>query len=80
MWEAFHGRANAYTEAMQAAGHVALEAALARNVWRSDAPPGGAAQALARLVFAQAAYLASQTPADLACGAARFLPSAEAVR
>ena len=80
MWEAFHGRANAYTAAMQAANSVALETALARNVWRGALPPDGAPEALARLVLAQTAYLNLQTPATLASGEARFLPAAEAVR
>lgn len=80
MWEAFHGRANAYTAAMQAANSVALETALARNVWRGALPPDGAPEALARLVLAQTAYLNRQTPATLASGEARFLPAAEAVR
>ena len=80
MWEAFHGRANAYAAAMQAADHTALEAALARNVWRGAPPPGGAPEALGRLMLAQAAYLARQVPAALVSGDARFLPAAEAVR
>ncbi len=41
MWEAFHGRALAYEAALDGQGE--LEAALARNVWRDSAPPGGAA-------------------------------------
>ncbi len=80
MWEAFHGRANAYAAAMQAADHAALEAALARNVWRGAAPPDGATAALARLMLAQTAYLATQEPAALASGEARFLLAVAAVR
>jgi cytochrome b pre-mRNA-processing protein 3 len=80
MWEAFHGRANAYAAAMQAADHTALETALARNVWRGVPPPGGAPEALGRLMLAQTAYLARQVPAALVSGVARFLPAAEAVR
>jgi cytochrome b pre-mRNA-processing protein 3 len=80
MWEAFHGRANAYASAMQEADAAALEAALARNVWRGMTPPDGAVAALARLVLAQAAHLASQEPGMLASGEARFLPAAEAMR
>ena len=79
MWEAFHGRANAYAAAMQAADGDALERALARNVWRGTPPPGAAAS-LARLVRAQAAYLAGQNAAALASGQPRFLPAAEAAR
>ena len=78
MWEAFHGRANAYAAAMQAAGPAALEAALARNVWRGATPPDGAVAALARLMLAQAEYLATQEPDALASGEARFLPAAAA--
>jgi cytochrome b pre-mRNA-processing protein 3 len=80
MWEAFHGRANAYAAAMQAADHTALETALARNVWRGVPPPGGAPEALGRLMLAQTAYLATQVPAALVAGDARFLPAEEAVR
>ena len=43
MWEAFHGRAKAYATAIEAADRAALEAALARNVWRGAAPDGAAA-------------------------------------
>jgi cytochrome b pre-mRNA-processing protein 3 len=80
MWEAFHGRASAYTAAMQAGDRPALEAALARNVWRGGPAPPDAAAALARLVLAQAAYLERQDVAALASGEARFLPAEEAVR
>jgi cytochrome b pre-mRNA-processing protein 3 len=80
MWEAFHGRANAYSAAMQAADSVTLQAALARNVWRGAPPPGGASEALARLMLAQAAYLDRQAPTALALGEARFMPAAEAVQ
>jgi cytochrome b pre-mRNA-processing protein 3 len=80
MWEAFHGRANAYSAAIQAADHTALASALARNVWRGVPPPGGAAEALARLMLAQGEYLAGQEPAALVSGEVRFLPAAEAVR
>jgi len=79
MWEAFHGRAKVYTAAMQSNDREALETALARNVWRGSAPEGAAAS-LARLVMAQAACLAEQTVAALACGEVRFLPAAEAAR
>jgi cytochrome b pre-mRNA-processing protein 3 len=79
MWEAFHGRAKAYGEALEAGDEAALAAALARNVWRG-APPDGAPQALARLVVAQSAQLAGQDLAALAAGVARFLPAEEAVR
>jgi cytochrome b pre-mRNA-processing protein 3 len=80
MWEAFHGRASAYTAAMRAGDRPALEAALARNVWRGGPAPPDAAAALARLVLAQAEYLERQDVAALASGEARFLPTVEAVR
>jgi cytochrome b pre-mRNA-processing protein 3 len=80
MWEAFHGRAAVYAEALEAADLAALAAALVRNVWRGSPPPGGAAEALARLTLAQAAYLAGQPLAALAAGEAQFLPAVEAAR
>jgi cytochrome b pre-mRNA-processing protein 3 len=80
MWEAFHGRANAYAAALQAPDNSRLEAALARNVWRVEPPPDGAPAALARLARAQAEHLAGQVPDALAAGEARFLPAAEAAR
>jgi cytochrome b pre-mRNA-processing protein 3 len=80
MFEAFHGRANAYAAAMQVADPAALAAALAHNVWRGVAPPEGSPAALARLTVAQTDYLATQEPAALASGTARFLPALEALR
>jgi cytochrome b pre-mRNA-processing protein 3 len=80
MWEAFHGRARAYQEAMESPDAEALPAALARNVWRGVVPPAGAAEALARLTRAQHEYLAAQDPAQLFAGNASFLPPAEASR
>ncbi|MBK1662357.1 ubiquinol-cytochrome C chaperone family protein, partial [Paracraurococcus ruber] len=41
MWEAFHGRAQAYEAAIAAADRDAMAAALQRNVWRTEDPPGG---------------------------------------
>lgn len=79
MWEALHGRAKVYAAAMQAADGSALEAALARNVWRGAAPDGAAAT-LGRIVLAQAACLADQDLPNLTIGEARFLPAAEALR
>ena len=78
MWEAFHGRANAYAAAMD--DPASLEAALARNVWRGAEPPVGAAAALARNVLAQAARLATQPITALVAGEVRFLPAMEAAR
>jgi len=76
MWEAFHGRAGAYEAALAARDGDALEAALARNVWRGAAPAGGPAR-LARLALAQDAALAAQGLAALAAGRARFPTLAE---
>jgi cytochrome b pre-mRNA-processing protein 3 len=70
MWEAFHGRALAYATAM--------EAALARNVWRGLAPPEGSAAALVRLVLAQEACLTAQSMDKLREGDIHFLPAQEA--
>jgi cytochrome b pre-mRNA-processing protein 3 len=78
MWEALHGRAQAY-EAAMGQGGSALAEALARNVWRGAAPSQGAAEALARLCLAQDRHLATQDDAALRAGRASFLPVAEAV-
>jgi cytochrome b pre-mRNA-processing protein 3 len=79
MWEAFHGRALAYSEAMEAGDIPALEAALARNIWRGAPPPSeGAAAALTRLVLAQEACLTAQTMDRLGQGEIRFLPAQDA--
>ena len=78
MWEAFHGRALAYQEALNSPDAEALPSALARNVWRGATPPPGAADALARLTRAQHGYLAGQDAATLFAGHASFLPPAEA--
>ena len=79
MWEAFHGRAKVYALAIQATDRAALEAALARNVWRGTGPEGATAY-LARVVLAQTAHLADQPLAAFASGAAHFLSAAEASR
>jgi cytochrome b pre-mRNA-processing protein 3 len=79
MWEAFHGRAKVYAAALEAADHVALETALARNVWRGAAPQGAAAS-LSQCVFAQSHHLAAQPLAILASGHAQFLSTLEASR
>ena len=76
MWEALHGRAAAYSAAIQAANRTGLAMALARNVWRGVAPPG-ASDLLAGVVLAQTAHLAQQPLAALAGGQAGFLPPAE---
>lgn len=81
MWEAFHGRAQAYAEPMEAGDMGQLEAALARNIWRGAPPPNpDAPTALRRLVLAQEAFLNTQTLRELGTGAIRFLPAQEAAR
>ena len=80
MWEAFHGRANAYTAALEAGDRTALEAALERNVWRGAKPPTGSAAALARVTLAQDACLAAQNMAALTAGKVRFLSAREAAQ
>jgi cytochrome b pre-mRNA-processing protein 3 len=79
MWEAFHGRSRAYAAAIAAGDSAALQAVLARNVWRGAAP-GDAAAALARLVLAQVAHLSGQSLDALAAGQAQFRPAAEAAQ
>lgn len=73
-WEAFHGRALAFEAALDSEDGAALEAALARNVWRGP-PPEGAPARLAALARAQAAHLAGQEMAALAAGRLAFLPA-----
>ena len=80
MWEAFHGRAAAYAAAMNDGDMAALDAALDRNVWRGDPPSGDSTLALRRVVLAQEAHLATQSPKTLAAGTVTFLPAAEATR
>lgn len=72
LWEAFHGRANAYEAALDGGDRAALAAALARNVWRVD-DISAPAQRLARIAFAQAQALQSQDFAKLLGGEAGFL-------
>lgn len=73
MWEAFHGRARAYAIALDSEDPAALPTALARNVWRVESAPEGAA-VLARYVRAQADFLATQPAAALLAGQAAFRP------
>ena len=80
MWDAFNGRANAYATALAADDRHALEAALARNLWRGAAPPHGSAAALRRITVAQVLCLDAQPMSALAGGAVRFLPAAEAAQ
>jgi cytochrome b pre-mRNA-processing protein 3 len=76
MWEALHGRAAAYTAAW--GDDAALEAALAKNVWRGATPPGTAPTALRRVVRGQDAALAEQKLTALRAGRVHFLPASEA--
>ncbi len=78
MWEAFHGRAAAYTAAWT--DDAALAAALARNVWRGGEPPAGSAAALCRIARGQDRALAAQDLASLTKGTVHFLPAADAAR
>jgi cytochrome b pre-mRNA-processing protein 3 len=71
MWEAFHGRAQAYETALAAGDASALAAALARNVWRGAAPEA-AAERLAAIVAAAHGALAAQGFDELVRGEARF--------
>lgn len=74
MWEAFHGRANAYGTAVHdPSPHAPLAEALARNVWRGAAPDASAGL-LADYVLSQMQHLASQDMAELAAGTVGFLP------
>ena len=72
MWEAFHGRAAAYEAAVDAGDAAALAAALARNIWRGEPPPAGAAAQLAAHALAVAELLAPQPMATLKRGQALF--------
>ena len=78
MWEAFHGRAAAYQEALDSPDAAALPAALARNVWRGRAPPP-APRALARLTRAQHGHLAGQDAGQAVCRPGELPAAAEAV-
>jgi cytochrome b pre-mRNA-processing protein 3 len=80
MWEALQGRAIAYAGAIDAGDRAALEASIARNVWRGAGAPAGAAAALARLARAQVACLDAQSLTALAAGETRFLPAEEAAQ
>lgn len=80
MWEAFHGRANAYAAALRENDEGALEAALRRNIWRGAAPPENGAALLRRIASAQAACLSGQSLKALAAGEVRFLSAAEAAQ
>jgi cytochrome b pre-mRNA-processing protein 3 len=71
MWEAFHGRAQAYEVALRAGDEAGLAAALARNVWRGESPEDSAAR-LASIAVAADAALARVPFADLVAGRVAF--------
>ena len=73
MWNALHGRALAYGPALAADDAAALARALARNVWREEAP-AGAPVALAARALAEARHLATQPLDALGAGQVAFLP------
>jgi cytochrome b pre-mRNA-processing protein 3 len=78
MWEAFHGRAQAYAASLDAGDAAGLAAALGRNVWRG-VPPEGAAEELARATLAQDRCLAGQDLPALLRGELRFLSAPESL-
>lgn len=75
MWDAFHGRAAAYEQALTSADPAQLSAALARNVWRG-AEPGPQSGALAVIVRAQDLHLSRQPLESLSAGRVDFLDPA----
>lgn len=84
LWEAFHGRAIAYEPALDAGDTAALALALARNVWRGQAPgmaaeetAGVPARRLAEQTLAQARHLDGQDLATLLAGTAVLTPAPE---
>lgn len=79
MWDAFHGRAGAYEAALAAGDPADLAAALARNVWRGEAPPGAPEQ-LAGYVLEQETHLAGQDMAALTAGKVSFPPVAISIQ
>jgi cytochrome b pre-mRNA-processing protein 3 len=73
MWEAFHGRAQAYEAPLQAADAAGLATALARNVWRGALPDDDARPVrLAAIALETDAALAAQPIDALLAGRARF--------
>lgn len=78
MWEAFHGRALAYEAPIAEQNAEVLAQALARNVWRGEAP-AGAAMRLAAASLRQDAHLATQSLDAFRRGQASFLPACEAL-
>jgi cytochrome b pre-mRNA-processing protein 3 len=73
LWEGFHGRAQAYAEALAAGDEAGLSAALRRNVWVTEAAPEGAPEALAREALQADRVLAGQTVSALLEGKVHFV-------
>lgn len=71
MWEAFHGRSQAYQAALAADDAEALAAALARNIWPVEVPLATAARLAAHVQRLDAA-LATQPLAELRAGRVNF--------
>ena len=70
MWEAFHGRADAYEAPLLARDAGALASALERNVWRGEPAPG--APEMAGIALAQMAVLDRLPDADVLAGRITF--------
>jgi cytochrome b pre-mRNA-processing protein 3 len=77
MAKGFYGRLAAYDAALSTASASALEAALARNLFRKAAPDVGQLEAMARYLQREAALLAAQPCAELTAGGLRFGPPPE---
>lgn len=77
MWEAFHGRSNAYSAALAAGDMPALATAVARNVWRGGEPDANAA-ALAEVMAQQRRSLAGQPLDAFVAGRVAFEPPVRA--
>ncbi|MDB5378471.1 MAG: ubiquinol-cytochrome chaperone [Rubritepida sp.] len=73
LWEGFHGRAQAYAEALAVGDEAGLSAALRRNVWVTEAAPEGAPEALAREALQADRVLAGQTVSALLEGKVHFV-------
>ncbi len=73
MWEALHGRAQAYVAALEADDQAAMAAALARNVWRGE-PIGDGPDRLASITLARRRELLAQDLLALEAGHFEFAP------
>lgn len=72
MWEALHGRGQAYAAPLAAGDLAGLAEALRRNVWRGGPDAGGAAM-LAKIALRQHRHLAGQDLRALLAGEVEFL-------